>query len=119
SWKICWAILSAMLTALSFGNIYATDGSYITLIVMNFVIAVAMLATPMMVHSLMGSGVASMAPALGAAAVATMAAAPAKAAMTLTKGREVLNQTSGYAAQKITALKNHLSPKPKNPYYNS
>ena len=110
SWKICWAILSAMLTALSFGNIYQTDGNYITLIVMNFVIAVAMLATPMMVRSIVGQGVAGMAPALGMAAVATMAAAPAHAASTLAKGREVLNHTTGYAAHKFNALKNRINP---------
>ena len=109
SWKICWAILSAMLTALSFGDIYRTDGSYITLIVMNFVIAVAMLATPMMVRSLAGSGVAAMAPALGAAAVATMAAAPAALSTTFIKGRQELNLMSGFAGQKITALKNHFN----------
>lgn len=114
SWKICWAILSAMLTALSFGNIYATDGSYITLIVMNFVIAVAMLATPVMVHSLIGNGVVSMAPALGAAAVATMAAAPAKTALSVAKTRELLNHTAGFAAQKVTALKRHFSPASRN-----
>jgi len=110
AWKICWAILSAMLTALSFGNIYQTDGSYITLIVMNFVIAVAMLGTPMIVRSLVGQGIAGMAPALGAAAVATMAAAPTKFAMTVSKGREVLNHTGGFAAQKFTTIKNRINP---------
>jgi hypothetical protein len=108
SWKICWAILSAMLTALSFGDIYKTDGDYITLIVMNFVIAVAMLATPMMVRALANQGVAAMAPALGAAAVATMAAAPGKLATTFVKGRSELNLISGFANQKISALKNRL-----------
>jgi hypothetical protein len=110
SWKICWAILSAMLTALSFGDIYRTDGSYITLIVMNFVIAVAMLATPMMVRSLASHGAAAMAPALGAAAVATMAAAPTRLSTTMVKSREVLSHTAGFAAQKITALKNRVTP---------
>ena len=108
SWKICWAILSAMLTALSFGDIYKTDGSYITLIVMNFVIAVAMLATPIMVRSLAGQGVAAVAPMIGAAAVATMASAPAKLSSTFIKGRQELSLMSGFANQKITALKNHF-----------
>ncbi len=108
SWKICWAILSAMLTALSFGDVYRTDGSYITLIVMNFVIAVAMLATPIMVRSLASSGVTAMAPMIGAAAVATMAAVPAKLGATFIKGRSELSLVSGFAAQKITALKNNF-----------
>lgn len=114
SWKICWAILSAMLTALSFGNIYQTEGSYITLIVMNFVIAVAMLATPMMVRSIVGSGVTAMAPALGAAAIATMASAPARLSTAFLKTREVLNNTTGFAAQKITALKQHINSQPRD-----
>ena len=114
SWKICWAILSAMLTALSFGNIYQTDGSYITLIVMNFVIAVAMLATPMMVRSIVGSGVSAMAPALGAAAIATMAAAPVKLAAGFVKTREVLNHTAGFAAHKLMAVKRHIDSQPRD-----
>jgi hypothetical protein len=114
SWKICWAILSAMLTALSFGDVYRTDGSYITLIVMNFVIAVAMLATPMMVRSLAGHGIAAMAPVLGAAAVATMASAPAKLSTTFIKGRAELGLMSGFATQKVTALKNQFNS--SNPF---
>ena len=46
SWNVVWAILSAMLKALPFGSAYATDGNYITIIVLNFVIAICMLATP-------------------------------------------------------------------------
>ncbi len=110
AWKICWAILSAMLTALSFGDIYRTDGNYITLIVMNFVIAVAMLATPIMVRSIVGHGVAGMAPALGAAALATMAAAPARLALTVNKGREVLNHTGGFVAHQFSSMKNKINP---------
>lgn len=80
-WKIVWAILGAMLASLSFGKIYLMEGSYVTVIVMNFVIAVAMLATPMVVKSLMGSGFQSMSSTIGPAAVATMIAAPARAVM--------------------------------------
>ena len=57
SWKVVWAILSAMLKALAFGSIYHTDGSYLTIIVLNFVIAVAILCTPLMVRSLVGAGI--------------------------------------------------------------
>ena len=46
SWKIVWAVLGAMLASLSFGNMYQSEGSYVELIVMNFVIAIAMLALP-------------------------------------------------------------------------
>lgn len=73
-WKIVWAILGAMLAALSFGDAYRAEGAYITLIVMNFVIAIAMLMTPMMVRSLVGNGLQSMSSNIGATAVAAMVA---------------------------------------------
>jgi len=59
SWKICWAILSAMLKALALGDLYKMEGSYITVIVLNFVIAIAMLCVPLIVRSLTGSGIHS------------------------------------------------------------
>jgi hypothetical protein len=80
SWKICWAILSAMLRSLSFGNIYATEGYYITLILLNFVIAIAMLLTPMIVKSIVGEGAHAMAETLGTGAVAAMVALPGRIA---------------------------------------
>ena len=101
SWKIVWAILGAMLTALSFGDAYKAEGNYLTLIVMNFVIAIAMLATPMMVKSLVGSGLQSMSSTLGATAVAAMVAAPARAAMVATKSRKALNATSTFARNQV------------------
>jgi hypothetical protein len=91
SWKIVWAILGAMLTALSFGNAYQTEGNYLTLIVMNFVIAIAMLLTPMIVRSLLGPGLQSMSSVIGPVAVAAMGAAPAKAAKGASIGRQALN----------------------------
>ena len=87
SWKIVWAILGAMLSSLAFGNAYKAEGNYLTLIVMNFVIAVAMLATPMLVRSLVGSGMHSMSSTLGAAAVGAIVAAPVKASAIGTTGR--------------------------------
>ena len=78
-WKIVWAILGAMLVSLSFGEMYRAEGSYVTLIVMNFVIAIAMLSTPMVVKSLVSSGLHSMSGTIGATAVSTAAALPVKA----------------------------------------
>jgi hypothetical protein len=105
SWKIVWAILGAMLTALSFGNAYRTDGNYLTLIVMNFVIAVAMLMTPMIVRSIVGAGLHGMSSSLGAAAVTAMVAAPARAGMAVTTSRGVLTQTQNYVRDKVSRLK--------------
>ncbi len=91
SWKIVWAILGAMLTALSFGDIYQVEGDYVTLIVMNFVIAIAMLMTPTVVRSLVGKGLQQMSSNLGMATVATFATAPAKFTQIGSMGRNALN----------------------------
>lgn len=80
SWKIVWSILGAMLTSLSFGDAYAAEGSYLTLVVMNFVIATAMLMTPMMVKSISNGGVQSMSSKIGAATTAAIVAGPSQIA---------------------------------------
>lgn len=73
SWKIVWAILGAMLTSLSYGDAYRAEGSYLTLVVMNFVIAAAMLMTPKMVRSISSGGVQSMSSSIGSSALALAA----------------------------------------------
>lgn len=78
AWKIIWAVLSAMLTSLSFGNIYRSDGSYLTLIVLNFVIALAMLCTPLVMKSLIGDGVQAMAQSLGMSAAMSAVTLPVR-----------------------------------------
>ena len=106
-WKIVWAILGAMLTALSFGNAYESEGNYLVLIVMNFVIATAMLMTPMMVKSIIGSGLQSMSSSLGTAAVAAMAAGPARAATALKTSRGVIGDVGGFAKSSYTSARNY------------
>jgi hypothetical protein len=98
SWKVVWAVLSAMLTALPFGNAYMADGNYLTVIVLNFVIALCMLGTPLVVHALVGSGLSGMTGALGPAVAGAMLAAPAKAATLTNMGRGVLSNTAGFAS---------------------
>ena len=112
SWKIVWAILGAMLAALSFGDAYRAEGNYLTLMVMNFIIAIAMLATPMVVRSLVGSGLHSMSSTLGPAAVAAMAAAPARAMTTVTTSRNVMNTTQSYMRSGFEKLRGK-SPVPE------
>ena len=79
SWKVVWSVLSALLKALPFGTWYAMDGNYLTIIVLNFVIAICMVGTPLVVRALVGSGFSAMAGGLTGAAAAVMIAAPAKA----------------------------------------
>lgn len=69
SWKIVWAILSAMLKSVSFGFIYENEQSYLPLVAMNFIIAIALLFTPKILRSLVGEGVQSTASSIGRTAV--------------------------------------------------
>ena len=103
-WKIVWAILGAMLAALSFGDAYRAEGAYLTLIVMNFVIAIAMLMTPMMVRSLVGSGLQSMSSNIGATSVAAMAAGPARL-VKARKAQAVLDARREYVNQRVENFK--------------
>ncbi|OYZ24198.1 MAG: hypothetical protein B7Y39_01885 [Bdellovibrio sp. 28-41-41] len=107
-WKILWAIMSAMLTSLSFGNIYKTEGSYLTLIVMNFVIAVALLFTPMLMRSLIGEGVQATAQTIGTTAALAAVALPGKIATIHQVSREALSHTRAYAGQKIQSIQNNF-----------
>lgn len=101
SWKIVWAILGAMLTALSFGDNYRSEEDYLILMVMNFVIAISMLKTPSVVSSLVGSGFSAMAPGIGTAAALTMAAVPAKAALVYGKGKMIAGGARSIGASRI------------------
>lgn len=102
SWKIVWAVLGVMLTALNFNSIYRVEGNYLTLVVMNFVIAVAMLMTPMMVKSITGGGMTGMAQTLGTAAVAAMVAAPARAMMVATTTKRFARTGTQFLSKRMT-----------------
>mgnify|MGYP001610094068 CR=1 FL=1 len=108
SYKIVWAIMSAMMTALAFGNAYATDGNYLTVILLNFIIAIAMLCTPLIVKSLVGGGLSSAAQSLATGAVVTMVAAPAKAATAMNFTREVVGNTRMFAGHYGNKLLPHM-----------
>lgn len=98
-WKIVWAILGAMLTALAFGDAYQAEGSYITLVVMNFVIASAMLMTPILVKSLYSKGLTSMAGPIGAMAGGAIIAGPtwvAKAAAAEKTSRAAIGSAGSF-----------------------
>lgn len=110
-WKVLWAIMSAMLTSLSFGNIYQTDGSYLTLIVMNFVIAIALLFTPMIMRSLIGEGVQATAQTIGTTAALAAVALPTRIATVHQVSREMISNTRSYASQKFQNIQSTFRPK--------
>lgn len=110
-WKIVWAILGAMLSALSFGDAYQAEGNYLTLIVMNFVISVAMLMTPMMVKSIVGSGLQSMSSTIGAAAAGAMLATPTKTMTVAKTSRSAINTAGSFVQAKAGQLRSNKSNK--------
>lgn len=101
-WKIVWAILGVMLASLAFGDVYRTEGTYVTIIVMNFIIAIAMLATPLFVKSLASQGAQAMSSGLGQQAVAVMAAVPTKGMSIATRGRAAYSGASSYVGKKYS-----------------
>jgi len=122
-WQIVWSVLSAMLSALPFGNAYVADGNYLTVIVINFIIALCMLGTPLVVHSLVGSGFSAVTSTLSPVVAATMIAVPAKAATVMNMGRQVLGDTAGYLHYQSSriggAYYNHLMSRSAKPNLSS
>ena len=114
SWKIVWAIMSAMLTALAFGNAYAADGNYLTVIVLNFVIAIAMLSTPLIVKSLVNTGLSQVAQTLSAGAALAMASVPARGATVMSAGRGALNESAGFASHVGNKMNQALGSQPSD-----
>ena len=79
SWKVVWSILSLILKTLPWGRTMALEGNYLTLIVINFVIALSMLATPLVVRSIVGSGFTAFTSSLTPLVGVTMVSVKAKA----------------------------------------
>lgn len=77
-WKICWAVLAALLWsfALSEINNPKYDVDFLTAIVLNLMLAFSVLLTPMVVRSLMKGGVSGMASTMGSAILAAAALTP-------------------------------------------
>lgn len=103
-WKILWAVMSAMLASLSFGDAYKADGQYLTMIVMNFVIAIAMVRTPVVMKSIIGSGVQGLAQDLGTSAAMAAISLPVK----VMNVKAAAMNPGGFISSQI---KNYKSPK--------
>jgi hypothetical protein len=93
SYKIIWAVLSMMITHLPLGNAYAAEGNYLTVILLNFVIAIAMLSTPLIVKSLIGAGLTSASETLQRGTLLPMGSVQVRPVMDL--GRKALTYTWG------------------------
>lgn len=95
TWKVAWSLLSVMLKALPFGTWYAMEGNYLTIIVLNFVIAICMMGTPILVHSLLSGSFTSFVGGLGGVTGAVMLATPAKLGALATMGSKELGLMTG------------------------
>ena len=51
-WPVVWAVISSMMKGLPVGQAMAAEGSFLTVIVLNFVMAFALVGTPFIVSSL-------------------------------------------------------------------
>jgi hypothetical protein len=112
SWQIVWSVLAAILKALPFGNAYATDGNYLTVILINFLVGLCMFGTPFVVHALVGNGFSAVATSLSPAVIAAMAVSPRKSGTLLRGGREMISDTARYTAyqsQRLTGQTNRNS----------
>lgn len=90
AWPIVWSILSAFLKGLPFADAYATEGGYLTVCVMNLILAVALLLSPFMLNHFCEGLVASSGSAIyyaGKAALSTFA--PKLGAAMSATGRKV------------------------------
>jgi hypothetical protein len=96
SWRIVWSVLSIILKSLPFGQWYMIEGGHLTIAVLNFVVAICMVGTPLVVRSLVGSGWSAMASGLTGVTAGVMLAAPAKVMAVASAGRSVLSTAMSF-----------------------
>ena len=96
SWKIVWAVLSLMLKALPFGQMWI-EGGWITQVFMCLTISLCMLATPLVVKSLVGSGLTSFASGLSPAVAALSISAPSKFMQFTKFGKNTIREAGSMA----------------------
>jgi hypothetical protein len=119
-WKIVWSVLATLLwsMALSYVNQQGSSINFLTAIFLNLMLAGSLLLTPLVVHSLAGSGFASLAQnAGGLIAGATMAAPLAFAKNAYNKGKKTYGGVTAFGGGIMNAgsgIKNYISPSKKS-----
>jgi|GEM_PF-964065 len=111
-WPVSWSILSAFLKALPYASAYDVEGGYTALVVMNLIIACALLFSPFLVSSfceglLVGTG--SMLYSAAKAAVST--ASPALGAAAATIGSRVYPKYEKFVPKSVKWAIDHSWPK--------
>lgn len=115
-WPIVWAVLSVMLKSLPYGNFAAADSSYLTLIILNFVIAIALVMTPFLVKGLVSGTFTAVAGSLGPITAAAISKTPAKAislAHYVATGQSMASKAAA-ASKSGAAMKSMSSQAPRH-----
>lgn len=64
-WPVVWAVISFMMRGLAFGEALSVEGEYLTVTLLNFVLAFSLLGTPFLVSSLLSGVVGNAGSAVG------------------------------------------------------
>ena len=80
SWKILWSVFSALLWSFALSDINKpeADVSFLSVIILNLMLAISVFLTPMVTRSLFNAGLASTAGTVGVSALSAMALTPNK-----------------------------------------
>lgn len=113
SWEILWVILFKVLATLGYAEMYGVGDIFQT-IVINLIIALAMLGVPFLVKSLIGGSFTAVAGGLQAAAIGTLFALPAKAVAAAATTREAAGKGISIIRRSKEGIQNYLSPMKSN-----
>lgn len=109
-WKIVWATLAALLWSSALSDMNKADINFLTVISFNLILALSLLATPIVVSALASKGMSSMASsAIGTAAMA----ATFSPTLVAKKGVSMGVSAGSGAAKAFPRPENKDSPKPK------
>ena len=95
----------------------AVEGNYLTVILLNLIIAIAMILTPYLVHSLLAGGLSGTASTVGGVAAATVVTAQAKIGAlkkVWSGGASMGSNTKTFFDRKVSNyfIKKNLTPPP-------
>ena len=104
-WKICWAVMSALLWSTSLSQVNQPDSNvnWLTSIVLNLMLMVSVLMTPKLVRALMSGGIAEMASGAQGAVMAAASMTPPVALAKAKAGLMFLPSKAGGFAKNMAA----------------
>lgn len=110
-WPIVWAVLSVMLKSLPYGSFMAADSGYTTLIILNFVIAIALVLTPFLIKAIVGGSFSAVASSMLPLTATVIRMTPVTIARVTTR-QSVTRSTYRPAMASQPALNRSRSPVP-------